>query len=67
MTMDLRLPLGILFIALGAVLVVVGLVTPAVAYQQSLGININLVWGSVLLLFGLAMVALVALARRNTQ
>ena len=57
MNFDLRLPIGYLFTTLGAMLVLFGLFTAsAEMYQRSLGININLWWGAVLLIFGLLMV-----------
>lgn len=63
--LDLRLPIGMLFLLLGAILAVFGLLTRAdtVMYAQSGGININLVWGVVMLLFGGVMTALAATAR----
>lgn len=60
MGLDIRWPIGIMFSLLGAMLVVYGLVTGSNAemYQHSLDININLRWGLVLLVFGLAMLTL---------
>jgi hypothetical protein len=55
MQLDLRLPIGLLFSVFGVILVATGLMTPAAAYQQSLGINVNLWWGLVLLVFGVLM------------
>lgn len=54
--MDLRLPIGIIFSIYGVILVGYGFVTRGSAiYEKSLGININLIWGIVLLIFGLTM------------
>jgi hypothetical protein len=50
-----RWPIGGMFTIVGAVLVIYGLVTPAALYQRSLGINVNLWWGLVLLVFGVVM------------
>ena len=58
MGIDIRLPLGILFLLLGSILVIYGLVGDASLYQQSLGINVNLYWGGVLVAFGVLMLAL---------
>jgi hypothetical protein len=58
MGIDIRLPLGILFLLLGAILLVYGAVSDPSLYQQSLGINVNLYWGTVLLIFGAFMFAL---------
>jgi hypothetical protein len=64
MGIDIRLPLGGLFLLLGAVLLVYGAVSDPSLYQQSLGINVNLYWGVVLLAFGALMFAL---NRRGTH
>ncbi len=56
MGLDLRIPIGFLLGTIGFLLVVFGLVSDPSLYQRSLGININLIWGSVLLLFGIGMV-----------
>jgi hypothetical protein len=53
MNFDLRLPLGLLLTLLGLLLSVFGLFSPAEIYQRSLGINVNLVWGLVILAFGI--------------
>ena len=58
MGIDIRLPLGILFSLLGLILVVYGLIGDSSLYQQSLGINVNLYWGIVLLAFGTVMFVL---------
>jgi hypothetical protein len=53
--LDLRLPIGLLFSLFGVILVVYGLVSDSGLYRRSLGINVNLWWGLVLLAFGLVM------------
>jgi hypothetical protein len=58
MGIDIRLPLGILFSLLGLILSAYGLIGDSSLYQQSLGINVNLYWGIVLLVFGALMFAL---------
>ncbi|MBE3072101.1 MAG: hypothetical protein IMZ67_03925 [Acidobacteria bacterium] len=55
MSLDLRLPIGLLFLLLGALLFVYGLVSDPAIYAVSLGVNVNLWWGGVMLLFGGAM------------
>ena len=55
MRLDLRLPIGLLFSLFGVILVVYGLVSDSGLYARSLGINVNLWWGLVLLAFGLTM------------
>jgi hypothetical protein len=64
MNLDIRLPIGVLFLALGLMLVAYGLTTdPAIYQAHSLGVNINLVWGAVMSLFGAVMLALSLRAR----
>jgi hypothetical protein len=60
MGLDLRWPIGLMFSLIGALLVIDGLITSSnpETYTRSLGININLYWGLVLLVFGGAMLAL---------
>lgn len=57
MSLDLRIPMGLMFTFTGIILSVFGLRTQnnAVLYAKSLGINVNLWWGLVLLVFGLIM------------
>jgi hypothetical protein len=60
--LDVRIPVGLLFSLIGFALAVYGLASDPAIYQRSLGINVNLIWGSVLLAFGLVMLLL---ARRS--
>jgi hypothetical protein len=57
MSLDLRIPMGLMFTFTGLILTVFGLRTNGdeALYAKSLGINANLWWGLVLLVFGLAM------------
>ena len=57
MGLDIRWPIGIMFTLIGGLLTLFGLATNSKAdlYEGSLGININLIWGIVLLAFGLWM------------
>lgn len=52
--MDLRLPIGGLFVVLGVILGAFGMITngDTAMYERSGGLNINLVWGIVMLAFG---------------
>ena len=65
MNLDLRLPIGMMFSIIGALLTGFGLISDDAIYARSLGINVNLWWGLVLLLFGLFMLGLMARARRE--
>jgi membrane-bound ClpP family serine protease len=58
MNLDIRFPIGGMFTLIGAILFVYGLLSNAAIYERSLGINVNLWWGLVLLGFGLAMLGL---------
>ena len=50
MGLDIRWPIGLMFGLIGAILFVMGLVTPVT--PQSPDVNINLWWGLFLLVFG---------------
>lgn len=63
MGLDIRWPMGLLFLLLGAILAGYGLVADPAIYARSLGLNVNLWWGVVLLTCGGAMVALARRAR----
>lgn len=55
MGLDVRVPVGLLFSAIGLALVAYGLWSDPGIYVKSLGINVNLWWGLVLLAFGAVM------------
>jgi drug/metabolite transporter (DMT)-like permease len=63
MGLDIRLPIGLMFSLIGVLLIVTGLVNGADA--RSLNLNINLIWGVVLLVFG-ALMLLGAVRGRKT-
>ncbi|HWG30046.1 MAG TPA: hypothetical protein VN676_05810 [Steroidobacteraceae bacterium] len=58
MGLDIRIPIGSLFVLIGALLAGYGLLSNPAVYQRSLGVDINLWWGGVLLIFGCGMLAL---------
>ena len=59
MNLELRIPMGLMFTLVGAILSVFGIATRGSAiYEASLGINANFWWGLVLLVFGLTMLLL---------
>jgi hypothetical protein len=67
MRLDVRLPIGLMFSIFGVLLTVFGALSDKAIYEQhSLGINLNLGWGLVLLAFGLIMLWLVRRGRRST-
>ncbi len=56
MNLDLRIPMGLMFTLVGLILSVFGLMTMGdPMYMKSGGLNANLDWGVVLLVFGGAM------------
>lgn len=64
MRLDVRWPIGGMFTIFGAILTVYGIVSNPAIYAKSLGINVNLWWGLVLLVFGLVMLVLAYRAQR---
>jgi hypothetical protein len=59
MSLDLRIPMGLMFTLVGMILAAFGIKTDgSPIYAASLGINANLWWGIVLLIFGLSMLLL---------
>ena len=62
MQLDVRVPMGWLFLTLGVILTVWGLVADKAIYARSLGQNVNLTWGIVFVVFG---IVVLFLAKRN--
>ena len=69
MGLDIRWPIGLMFTLIGAILVVCGLVTNSDVemYKRSLGMNINLIWGALLLVFGLLMLISAKIASKSEK
>jgi predicted nucleic acid-binding Zn ribbon protein len=64
--LDVRQPMGLLFLSLGLILVGYGLMAdPAIYAKHSLGQNVNLTWGIIFALFGVVMLWLARRARKN--
>jgi threonine/homoserine/homoserine lactone efflux protein len=57
---DIRIPIGLMFSILGVLITIFGIVTKSDSsmYQRSLGINVNIMMGVVMLIFGLIMLYL---------
>jgi drug/metabolite transporter (DMT)-like permease len=65
MRLDIRIPIGLLFIVLGVILTVYGPLAGQQVYDDhSLGINVNFWWGLVMLAFGIFMFVM---GRRGTS
>jgi hypothetical protein len=67
MGFDIRMPIGILFSLFGILLIGYGAATrESVMYaEHSLGVNMNVWWGAALLAFGLVMLGLARLRRKQ--
>ena len=66
MIFDVRLPIGLLFLAIGVLVTAVGLTgDPKVFEAHSAGLNIDVVWGLVMAGFGALMLLLAAVHRKN--
>lgn len=65
MRLDIRIPVGGMFALLGVLLAAYGLVGGAALSQRSLGIDVDLWWGLVMLAFGVLMLWLAWRARRR--
>ena len=67
MGLDLRMPLGLMFVTVGALLLGYGAFTwHSDIYLQSMGENVNVIWGSIMVLFG-ALMLLLALRSRGRR
>jgi len=57
MGLDIRIPLGLIFLITGGIMSLYGLFTRGnvALYERSMGINLNLTWGLIMFLFGLVM------------
>lgn len=62
MGFDIRIPIGALLAAIGALLAAHGLLADPATGGHTLGINLNLWWGALMLVVG---VAFLLLARRR--
>jgi len=69
MGLDIRLPIGMMFTLLGALLAIYGFATgsDSAMYKSSLDLNVNFWWGLVLFVFGAVMLAFALLERRSKR
>ena len=57
MGLDIRIPLGLVFLIIGGIMAVFGIFThgDTALYEKSLGVDINLLWGGIMFAFGAIM------------
>ena len=57
MGLDIRIPLGLIFLITGGIMSLYGLFTRGneTLYARSMGVNLNLTWGLIMFVFGLIM------------
>jgi multisubunit Na+/H+ antiporter MnhG subunit len=56
MGLDIRIPLGLIFLIIGGMMSLFGFITRSTGiYQRSMGVNLNLTWGALMFVFGLIM------------
>jgi len=67
MNIDIRLPMGLMFAVLGAIIALFGLFSDPAIYERSLGFNVNLWWGLCLVVFGGAMLLLARRAQSRSK
>ncbi len=63
MKLDIRMPIGVLFTVIGILLVVQGVLGGAPTVGPAAGVNIDALWGTVLMVFGAGMWLLARRAR----
>jgi uncharacterized membrane protein HdeD (DUF308 family) len=54
---DIRIPIGLMFTIIGIIISIMGIVTMSDTdmYQKSLGVNVNIFMGALMLVFGIIM------------
>jgi putative Mn2+ efflux pump MntP len=64
---DIRFPIGIMFSVLGVLITLFGFITisDSEMYLKSLGINVNIIMGIVMLIFGLTMLIMAFRKRKK--
>ena len=69
MGLDIKIPIGLMFTIMGLILTILGLVTAGdtVMYEQSMGYNINLFSGIMMLVFGCFMLFTSRLFKKGSK
>jgi len=65
MGLDVRVPVGLMLVIMGVLLVGYGLLGDQSIYARSLGLNVNAIWGSVLIAAGAVLLGLSQRASRS--
>jgi hypothetical protein len=69
--LDIRIPIGLMFSILGAILVVFGVISwytnPAMYDVHSCHFNVNLIWGCIILAFGIFMLTLAYVGKQRAK
>jgi hypothetical protein len=57
MGLDIRVPLGLIFLSIGGILTAYGIFThgDSALYARCLDVNLNLIWGAIMVVFGAIM------------
>jgi hypothetical protein len=64
--MDLRIPIAVMFVVLGVILGGYGLFVPSDVAPRDLGIQVNLLWGSFMCVFGIVLGSFALFSRRRS-
>jgi high-affinity Fe2+/Pb2+ permease len=64
---DLKIPLGSLLSFYGLILLLYGLFGPRHIYEKSLGLNVNLIWGAVIMVVGALFLGFAHFRRRDSH
>lgn len=56
--LDLKIPLGLILTLYGLILTIYGLTTPIQMYEKSANINLNILFGSLVLILGILFLSL---------
>ena len=67
MGLDIRWPIGVIFTIYGVMLILLGAITNPEVFRASLGVNIDVWWGTAMLVFGLFMGGLAYRASRQNR
>jgi hypothetical protein len=63
MRLDVRVPAGLMFATIGALLSGYGMLGDGSIYARSLGVNINAIWGAAMLIAGACLLLLSKMRR----